>query len=200
MAVNVTAIDRDGSRGQRVRRAELSPGYHSSPRDPAVTGARTHRAWYVVETQRHREAVARAVLAEQGVASYFPRVEQWPRPAVGSAIAPMFPGYLFVHATVEDAPRIVRANGVKAFVTFGGSAVAVGEDVIRFLRGREDADGVIRCAPPDVAGVRIVRGPFRGLTGVLAGRLPARDRVRVLMELLQRQTPVELPEKWVRKL
>lgn len=159
--------------------------------------------WYVVETQRHREPVARAVLAERGIVSYLPFVEHWPRPAVGAAIGPMFPGYLFVHTALdEQAHRIMRTNGVKAFVCFGGGPVPLMEDVIHFLRSREDPDGVIRCGRLDTDGtsVRIVNGPFRGLTAVVTERLPARERVRVLMDILQRQTAVELPEKWVRRI
>jgi transcriptional antiterminator RfaH len=159
--------------------------------------------WYVVETQRHREGVAHAVLAERGVASYLPRVEQWPRPAVGAAIAPMFPGYLFVRLSLpEQAHRVIRTNGIKSFVAFGGAPVPVVDDVIEYLRSREAADGVIRCGDRDIGGaaVRIVDGPFRGLTAVVTERLGARDRVRVLMEILQRQTTVELPERWVRRL
>ena len=159
--------------------------------------------WYVVETQRHREPVARAVLAERGIASYLPRVEQWPRPAVGSAVAPMFPGYLFVRVSLHDeGHRVMRSNGIKAFVAFGGEPVPVTEDVIAFLREREGPDGVIRCGQrdPDGTAVRIIDGPFRGLTAVVTQRLGAGDRVRVLMEMLQRQTSVELPERWVRRL
>ncbi|MBX3025252.1 transcriptional activator RfaH [bacterium] len=159
-------------------------------------------AWYVVETQRHRELVARAVLADRGITSYLPRVRQWPRPAVGSAVAPLFPGYLFVRVAFgEQGHQVLRSNGVKAFVAFGGEPVPVRDEVVAFLQTREGADGVIRCGEPSGgAAVRIVDGPFRGLTAVVTERLAAGDRVRVLMELLQRQTSVELPERWVRRL
>ena len=159
--------------------------------------------WYVIETQRHREAIARAMLGARGIASYLPCIAQWPRPAVGAAIAPMFPGYLFVQTELEaEAHRVMRTNGVKAFVAFGDVPVPIGAAAVEYLRSREGPDGLIRCGAdaPDGAAVRIVDGPFRGLTAVVTARLPARDRVRVLMEILQRQTAVELPEKWVRRL
>jgi transcription antitermination factor NusG len=47
--------------------------------------------------------------------------------------------------------------------------------------------------------VRITDGPFRGLTAIVCDRISSRDRVRVLMDILQRQTQVELPEKWLRR-
>lgn len=182
----------------RRRRATDSPAAVRQPGRVIVA------EWYVVETQRHREAVARAVLAGRGVTSYLPCIAQWPRPAVGAAVGPLFPGYLFVHADLgAQAHRIMRSNGVKSFVAFGGAPVAVADAVVDFLREREGADGLVRIgAPEDVGGaaVRIVDGPFRGLTAVVTARLAAQDRVRVLMEILQRQTSVELPERWVRRL
>ncbi len=165
--------------------------------------------WYVVETQRHRETVARAVLGERGVTSYLPCIAQWPRPAVGAAIGPLFPGYLFVRLDLaEQAHRILRTNGVKSFVAFGGAPVALGDDVVDFLREREGPDGLVQIGAAQIEGVndiggaavRIVDGPFRGLTAVVTARLAARARVQVLMEILQRQTSVELPERWVRRL
>jgi transcription antitermination factor NusG len=162
----------------------------------------TRVAWYVVETKRHRERVAQKYLEEKGVPSYAPRIVQWPRPAVGSEIAPMFPGYLFVRSALpEQFYPVTWTPGVKAFVSFGDTPPALDDDTVEFLKSCEGPDGLIRCGEDadKASEVRIIRGPFRGLTAVLEQRLPARDRVRVLMHILQRATPVELPEKWVAK-
>jgi transcription antitermination factor NusG len=145
--------------------------------------------------------VAKAVLAEREVLSYLPMIEQWPRPVVGTAIAPMFPGYLFVQVRLtNDFTRIARTPGVKEFVRFGADPPTVDENVIGFLRSRESPDGVIReeRGPKRKSRVLIVHGPFRGLTALVEERLPARERICVLMQLLQRETRVELPERWVR--
>ncbi len=160
-------------------------------------------AWYVVQAKRHRERIAQNYLAERDIRSYLPQIVQWPRPAVGSDIAPMFPGYLFVHAVLaNEFMRITWTPGVKAFVCFGGFPASVDDAVIEFLRSREDPDGLIRCygGVREKSEVRIIRGPFRGLTAIVEERLPARERVRVLMDLLQRTTPVELPERWVARV
>jgi len=160
-------------------------------------------AWYVVETKRHRERVAQRFLEEKGVSSYAPRIVQWPPPAVGSDIAPMFPGYLFVRSSLPDQFDPVRwTPGVKAFVSFGDTPPALDDDVVEFLKGCEGPDGLIRCgdASEKAAEVRIIKGPFRGLTALLEHPLPAGDRIRVLMHILQRATRVELPAKWVAKI
>ena len=44
----------------------------------------------------------------------------------------------------------------------------------------------------------IVEGPLRGLSAVIQGRTTARQRVLVLLDLLQRPTRVELPDRWLR--
>lgn len=160
-------------------------------------------AWYVVETKRYREQVAGAFLAQRGIPSYLPRIAQWPRPAVGSEVAPLFPGYLFVRISLEQHyQQVTRMIGVKAFVSFGGAPVPLKDDAIEMLRRREGPDGLIRYNPGRELSceVRVVEGPFRGFTAVVEKHLPARDRVRVLMHVLQRQAAVELPQRWVRPL
>ena len=171
------------------------------PWTESVIGA--GQAWYVVQTKRHRERVAQSFLAERKVTSYLPQIVEWPKPAVGSAIAPMFPCYLFVHTVLaEQFTQIVWSHGVKTFVTFGGAPVPLDDSIIDFLRAREGPDGLIRCneGVRESSEVRIVHGPFRGLTAIVEERLPARERVCVLMELMQRATRVELPENWVRQV
>jgi transcription antitermination factor NusG len=157
--------------------------------------------WHVLQTTRNRERVAQAALGQRGIATYLPRIEQWPRPAVGSAVAPMFPGYLFVQMESDLYARVSWTPGVKGFVSFGGQVASIGEEAIAFLRAREGADGVIHCGSGIEGGdqVRIVHGPLRGLTAVVQCRLPARERVRVLLQILRQDTPVELPERWVRQ-
>jgi transcriptional antiterminator RfaH len=158
-------------------------------------------AWYVLQTNRHKEEFAQVSLERREIATYLPRIVLWPRPAVGSAIGPMFPGYLFARVSLlEDFSRFSWTPGVNAFVSFGDGPAPIDSSAIEFLKRREGPDGLIRCGTAvDGGEVRIVNGPFRGLTGIVERRLPARERVCVLMDLLQRQTRVELPERWVRQ-
>lgn len=156
--------------------------------------------WYVLQTNRNKERLAQLALGQRGLASYLPRIVQWPAPAVGSSVAPLFPGYLFVQLHPNDCARVTWTPGVRAFVNFGGGPAHLEAGAIEFLRGREGADGLIQCGPlPANQEVRIVNGPFRGLTAVIERRLPARERVRVLLQLLSRDTAVELPARWVRQ-
>src|ERR1051326_8872554 len=157
-------------------------------------------AWYVVRTKRYGERLAHVRLGERAIDSYLPLIVEWPRPAVGSDIQPLFPGYLFVRGVLPgDFYRIARCQGVQGFVTVGGIPGTVGEEVIEFLRASEGANGLITpgSAPPSRKVVRINAGVFAGLTAVLERRIPARGRAVVLLQLLQRETSVELPDKWI---
>jgi transcription antitermination factor NusG len=114
----------------------------------------------------------------------------------------MFPCYLFVQAAMPaDFYRISYTPGVHSIVCFSDAEPApVDASVLAFLRSREGPDGVIRTHGFEPGGrVRVVGGPLRGLDAVVERRLNARQRVRVLLEMLQRQTRVDLPEKWVRQ-
>ena len=157
--------------------------------------------WYVLQTNRNKERVAQAALRQRGIVSYLPRIEQWPRPAVGSAVAPLFPGYLFIQMGADLCAQASWTPGVRSFVSFGGFAASIGDEAIELLRSREGGDGVIHCGAPEYGDgqVRIVHGPLRGLMAVVERRLPARERVRVLLQILRSETPVELPERWVRQ-
>lgn len=156
--------------------------------------------WFVLQTNRNKERLAQLALGQRGITSYLPRIVQWPAPAVGSPIAPLFPGYLFVRLQTDDCARVSWTPGVRAFVSFGGGPATIDASAIEFLHGREAEDGLIHCEPlPAMREVRIVNGPFRGLTAVIERCLPAGERVRVLMQLLCRDTLVELPARWVRQ-
>jgi transcription antitermination factor NusG len=155
--------------------------------------------WYVAHTQRHRERVAQGHLGRIGLGSYVPLVRHWPRPAVGNEIGPMFPGYVFVRASREHLHRVDRTPGVRALLVFDGEPARLEESAIVFLQAQEEPDGVILCARTVMGReVHITRGPLRGLVAIVESRLTARERVLVLLDLLQRQTRVEMPERWVR--
>jgi transcription antitermination factor NusG len=153
----------------------------------------------VLRAKRHRERQVRAALERDDVPVYLPMVREWPRPAVGGDVLPMFPGYLFCQPAPEQRERVETTSGVAGFVRFGERAATVPPEVIGYLRSRAGSDGIITL-DLDLAGrqVTITDGPLRGLSAVIDRRMTARQRVLVLLDLLQRPTRVELPDRWLR--
>lgn len=139
----------------------------------------------------------------RGVTTFLPRIAQGGGRLGAPVVTPLFPGYLFLNIELErQFFNVVWTPGVKRFVGFGAAPTAVEPEVIGFLVERGGAEGVIRIARSLGKGdlVRVRRGPLEGLVGIVENPVSARGRVRVLMELLRRQTRVELPEHLIERL
>lgn len=117
----------------------------------------------------------------------------------------LFPGYVFVEMDLGDDPRepneaweVVRNTpGVTGFVGAGGQPVPLTEsEVWGILR----AAGILgepetrTAAPAYRAGdvVQVIAGPFTDFTGVVSEISPERGKVKVLVSIFGRETPVEL--------
>lgn len=162
------------------------------------------RNWFVVSTKVRRESFAREQLSMRGVETFLPRiVEPSSRVRGKMSVAPVFPGYLFLNIDLEQQYfDVVWTPGVRKFVAFGALPSPVDEQVIEFLRVRMGEEGVLRFERVFRPGERVsIRsGPFEGLVGIIERPVSARGRVRVLMELLRRQTRVEVPQEIVERL
>src|SRR5215470_9773583 len=97
---------------------------------PASQPVARDRYWYVVRTKTRKEDFAVQQLERRGVAVFLPRILEYGR----DEVAPLFPGYLFVHiALLEQYYRVVWSPGVRSFVAFGPIPTPVQESVIRFI-------------------------------------------------------------------
>src|SRR5262249_5256475 len=153
--------------------------------------------WYVVHTKVRKEQYAEWQLSRRGVVTFLPWVVRPSRGSLDDVVQPLFPGYLFPRFDLE--PQVlggVLAPGVHRLVGFGEVPSSIDDEVIDFLRSRVSKDGVVRMFPVFREGdrVRIKQGPLAGLVGIIERPCSGRGRVRVLMELLRRQTRVEVPE------
>lgn len=160
------------------------------------------RKWYVVSTKLRKESFAQDQLVRRGVSTFLPRIAESQR-SERISVGPLFPGYLFLNINLEDQFfDVVWTPGVRRFVGFGALPTPLEPEVVDFLMERSGPEGVIRIGRSFAPGelVRVRRGPFEGLIGIVEAAVPARGRVRVLMELLRRQTPVELAEHLIERV
>jgi len=169
------------------------------------------RQWFAVRTKPRKEFEAESNLAEQGFEVWLPKALRRVRHARREVIKPVafFPGYLFVHLTPEQRRwhAIRYTRGVIDLVHFGEVYPPVPEAFVLALRAQENEDGFLpgdeheQGAPIYRPGeiVEITHGAFAGLVAqVLAMR--GKDRVIVLLQLLQQEVRAELPREQVRKL
>jgi transcriptional antiterminator RfaH len=157
-----------------------------------------HEAWYVVHTKVRKEQYAEWQLSRRGVVTFLPWIMRPSRVTLDDVVQPLFPGYLFARVNLAmQYWDVVWAPGVHRLVGFGDSPSYLDDGVVDFLRQRAGHDGVVRMFPVFREGdrVRIKQGPLAGLVGIIEKPCSGRGRVRVLMELLRRQTRVEVPER-----
>ncbi|HXF81476.1 MAG TPA: transcription termination/antitermination protein NusG [bacterium] len=158
------------------------------------------RAWYVLQTKPREES---RVIAHLGVRSswvdvFLPLIEVVRRHARRRVIGlePLFPGYLFLRMELTAATwNAVRwAPGARRLLTAGEEPAAVPQELIDRIAARLEPLGFIRVGLPYRAGsrVRVRSGPFAGLEGIFERPTSRRDRVRVLLDILGRPTPLEL--------
>ena len=154
------------------------------------------KEWFVVYSKHHREEFAQFHLRLKGLETFFPRLMLPQFSYKSKRIVPLFPNYLFVHVNLSKEYDQVRwSPGVKSFVNFGSSPVPLHDEIAENLIRQANRDGVIPAQSDLKIGqeVQIRGGPFDGVIGVIQTTPDAKGRVRLLMKLLSRRIPVEIP-------
>lgn len=154
-------------------------------------------AWFCVRSQPKHEHIAAARLREAGLDVFLPRI-RFKKTSVRGPVwvtEALFPNYLFARFALGASMRLVRhAAGVSTVVKFGQNVPAVPEEVIRELRARIGTDE-LHILPEEFApndAVQISGGALHGLAAVVTQVMPAKERVKVLLEFLGQQTTVEV--------
>lgn len=167
--------------------------------------------WYVIHTQTGQETKVKETLEQ--------RIHQGGTTgAVGKVLVPtervseirggkkriserkFFPGYLLVQMEMTDENwHLVRtAPGVTGFIGAGRRPVALAEEevneILRQTEARRDKP-TPRVSFSKGEGVRVIEGPFANFNGVIEEVNPQRGKLRVMVSIFGRQTPVEL-EFW----
>ncbi|MBU6447276.1 transcription termination/antitermination protein NusG [Patescibacteria group bacterium] len=114
----------------------------------------------------------------------------------------IFPGYVLVEMIVTDDSWYVVRNtpNVTGFVGSGTVPTPISEDEIKSLQKRmgvEEPKFKVDFAEGDL--VRIMDGPFKEYEGKVAEVDEAKGKVKVLVSIFGRETPVELDFLQVKK-
>jgi transcription termination/antitermination protein NusG len=115
----------------------------------------------------------------------------------------IFPGYVLVNMLVTDDSWYVVRNtpNVTGFIGTGNIPTPISEKEIKELQRRmgvEEPKYKIDVAID--AAVRIVDGPFKDYEGKVAEIDEARGKVKVLVSIFGRETPVELDFLQIKKM
>lgn len=109
----------------------------------------------------------------------------------------LMPGYMFVQMTMDDETWHCVKNSQKiiGFVGDDKNPKAMRDREVARLR-QEEEEGHVRAKPKQTfeegSNVRVIDGPFLNFTGTVEEVMPQKQKVRVLVLIFGRPTPVEL--------
>ena len=114
----------------------------------------------------------------------------------------IYPGYVLVEMIVTDDSWYVVRNtpNVTGFIGSGTTPVPISKEEIDNLKKRMKVDEPkhkILVKPGDL--VKIIDGPFNGFDGKVSGVDQEKEKIRVLVNMFGRDTPVELDSLQIKK-
>ena len=192
---------------------EPEPAPATAPK-PAETAEEAQRRWYVIHTYSGYENKVKANLEhriqsmDMGDKIYqvlVPTEEEieiknGKRQAVERKV---FPGYVLVEMNMGDDSWYVVRNtpGVTSFVGSGNKPTPLTDpEVKQILRQIKMDAPKYKVAFTKGEAVRVTDGPFTDLHGVVDEVNPERNKVKVLVSIFGRETPVELDFLQIEKL
>ncbi len=115
----------------------------------------------------------------------------------------IFPGYVLVEMIVDDESWYVVRNTprVTGFLGAGTTPIPVSQKDIDDLMKRMDASEPEFTVDFEVgAAVKILDGPFKGMDGKVSEIDQERGKIKVLVNMFGRDTPVELDSLQIKKV
>lgn len=166
------------------------------------------KKWYVVHTFSGYEHKAKAALEERikgfGKQELFgeilvpvEKVVELVKGKKKTSSRKFFPGYILVQMELNDESwHIVKETPkVTGFVGGGTNPAPVSEDEVKNITHQME-EGAIRPKPRILfsvgESVKVVDGPFADFNGVVEEVRPEKGKLRVLISIFGRATPVEL--------
>jgi transcription antitermination factor NusG len=157
--------------------------------------------WHVLHVRSHQEKIVASDITAMGIACFLPLVQRTSvrgRRTVNFEV-PLFPGYVFLRGSLEDAYRCDRTKRVAAILPVADQRTLDWElrNIWHALQG--GADLTPHPYVPDGVPVVVRCGPFQGLQGVVA-RHAKGDRLVLQVKMLGGGTSLELGGAYVEPL
>lgn len=164
-------------------------------------------AWYAIRSKSNKEDFLAGQLEAYGIEVFYPRISVKTVNPRARKVRPYFPSYLFVHVDLEkvNSSTLRWMPGAVNLISFDGEPAPVPDLLIAAIDRQVKVINAARKSfidglkPGDP--VLVQGGPFAGYEAIFDGRISGRDRVRVLLNFLQkRQVPIDLQEQQIGRL
>tara|TARA_B100000242_G_scaffold276602_1_gene232614 strand:- start:508 stop:1056 length:549 start_codon:yes stop_codon:yes gene_type:complete len=154
--------------------------------------------WYCLRSKPRMERVAYASLDSlNDVKVFLPRTRRVSKKS-NLPLKPLFPGYFFAQFDpIKNMRSVHFARGVAYVIKCKDIPVQVPSDVMVELH-RLSPSGILEVPdkPHEVGDeVKAIAGLFKGDKGNVTQLIPSRQRIKVLFEILGRDTEIEIGEE-----
>jgi transcription termination/antitermination protein NusG len=115
----------------------------------------------------------------------------------------IFPGYVLVEMVVTDESWYVVRNtpNVTGFIGTGTVPTPIGDKEVKELQKRMGVEEPkFKIDVTEGSPVRIIDGPFKNLEGKVVGVDEAKGKIKVLVSMFGRETPVEIDFLQIKKI
>jgi transcription antitermination factor NusG len=117
-------------------------------------------------------------------------------------INPLFPNYLFARLDLERHYYKVKwTRGVNRILGAGNEPIPISETVTQMLKDRMGGDGTVKLLEDLQEGdlVQITSGPLKDFIGIFQNRLSSGERVKILVNLIGIEVPVQISRFQIKK-
>jgi transcriptional antiterminator RfaH len=160
--------------------------------------------WFVIHTKPRDEYRVKNHFEGMEIETLLPLCEnfQYSHGRMCRVINPLFSNYLFARLDLERHYYKVKwTRGVNRILGVGNEPTPISEMVIQMLKDRMGGDGTVKLLEDLQEGdlVQITSGPLKDFIGVFQRRLSSGERVRILLNLIGAEVPVQISRGQLKK-
>lgn len=161
--------------------------------------------WYVIQTKPGDEHRVETHLLNQEIESFLPLLEtnQYYNGKMIQRIKPLFPNYLFARFDLKfHYYKVKWTRGVSKILGTGDGPIPISGKVVQTIRERGGKDNLVRLEEEWKEGdvVQITSGPLKELMGVFQKKMSEKGRVRILLNLIGIDVPVQISQYQIKKV
>jgi transcriptional antiterminator RfaH len=160
--------------------------------------------WFVIQTKPGGEHRVKIHLIHQEIETFLPLFEahRYCNGKMVQTIKPFFPNYIFARLDLKfHYYKVKWTRGVSKILGTGDGLVPISEKVIQTIKERAGKDNLVKLEEELTEGdvVQITSGPFKELRGIFQKKISDNGRVRILLNLIGVDVPVQIDRWQIRK-
>ena len=156
--------------------------------------------WYAVSTKSRHEYKAYTGLSQKNLTTFLPEMEVWSKrkDRKKKITVPLFPGYLFVNAVLDNETKLTILKTVGVVRILGKKLntepwPVPEEKILAIQRILEKKVEMFSLQYPKAGEpARIMDGPFAGIEGTVITSDPEKELFVITIDLMQRSVAIKL--------